>query len=516
MPSLPPPCAVGFCPLYASSLNGTGRVSPSGPNITAAGVVNGSVPYTLSGALIETFSCATLEWLGGTPAAGVHVPGGDGGTPQPVSFPVRWQKQPPASPPPLDLTVTAATYLGSGGAAGGEQLVVTGVAVLSAPSTGPALVAVAGNGRPVYAGAPPPVLLLGSSADANGTIVVLAADVHAERGSGATVRAILKVGGRIDSLQANEGGDIAIAGSFGIALLSGIADGSPTVLWNDSLALLEPGDCGVCCWNNGTQAGGLSCIVSVGDDRVVAAFFAVQDATLGYLWGAYAPNGTRFISDAYNVAGVSSLFVDAGRGRLGVSFFYDSNTGQEPMVMPKVDTFVYTLGEGGSVASFSRDFSLFAWDAHVYRQHDQPCYGDVADGRIRDVRVGRGPGAPLLVSGRSDGGNSPFYCGMRNSSRVTPFTQIDQYTDSANMQSQAVVNMVIANGATGEGIAGQLQLTRLGPGGGGNTLLNQAAQMDAAGNVYELQVNANGVEGTLFDFDMILVRIRTGCGLLHS
>ena len=47
--------------------------------------------------------------------------------------------------------------------------------------------------------------------------------------------------------------------------------------------------------------------------------------------------------------------------------------------------------------------------------------------------------------------------------------------------------MIIANGATGEGIAGQLQLARLGPGGGGNTLRNVAAQTDAAGNLYELQ-----------------------------
>lgn len=47
--------------------------------------------------------------------------------------------------------------------------------------------------------------------------------------------------------------------------------------------------------------------------------------------------------------------------------------------------------------------------------------------------------------------------------------------------------MIVANGVTGEGIAGQLQLARLGPGGGGNTLRNVAAQTDAAGNVYELQ-----------------------------
>lgn len=77
--------------------------------------------------------------------------------------------------------------------------------------------------------------------------------------------------------------------------------------------------------------------------------------------------------------------------------------------MPRVDTYTYSLS--GDAVAVKPDFSLFDWDARVYRQPGQPCNGDVADGRVLDVRVGRGPGAPLLVSGRSDGGDSPFYCG---------------------------------------------------------------------------------------------------------
>lgn len=426
---MPYASAVGFCPLWTANLNGTGVLSPSGPNVTAS-AYNGSTLFSLQGALTETFSCATLIWLSGTPAS-------SRGGPQPVSFPVRWQKQPPATPPRLDLSVTAATFMGSGGAAGGTQLVITGVAVVAAPVSGPALVVVAGNGNPTYAGAPPAVLLLGASPSANGTIVVLAADVHAPRGSGAAVHTVIKVGGRVDSLRANAGGDVAMAGSFGIALVTGIAAGSPVVAWNDSLPLLEPSDCGVCCWKNGSDAGGANCVVSIGDDRVVTALLAVQDASLGFLWGAYAPNGTRFISGALNVADVTTTFVDAARGRLGVGYHYVSNTGQESMIMPRVNTYTYALGSGGSVASFEPDFTLFDWDARVYREAGQPCNGDVADGRILDVRVGRGPGAPLLISGRSDGGDSPYYCGMRNSSRLTPFTQIDDYTESANSEARS-------------------------------------------------------------------------------
>jgi hypothetical protein len=64
--------------------------------------------------------------------------------------------------------------------------------------------------------------------------------------------------------------------------------------------------------------------------------------------------------------------------------------------------------------------------------------------------------------------------------------QIDGYTQSFNMQSQAITNMMRADATSGEAVNGQIQLVRL-PSSSGNTLLTPAVQCDAAGVVYELQ-----------------------------
>ena len=104
---------------------------------------------------------------------------------------------------------------------------------------------------------------------------------------------------------------------------------------------------------------------------------------------------------------------------------------------------------------------------------------------MEDARFGRN--GRLLFAGRSDGGNSPFYCGLRNDSRVTPMGVIDGYTTPYDMQSQAITNMLQLEAASGEVIVGQVKLVRVGPRGGGNTLLTLAAQTDGAGVLYELQ-----------------------------
>lgn len=80
---------------------------------------------------------------------------------------------------------------------------------------------------------------------------------------------------------------------------------------------------------------------------------------------------------------------------------------------------VYSYAAPG--ASPVRDFRLFDWSATVYRSPG-PCDGNVADGRIQAVRAGRD--GTLLVAGRSDGGNSPFDCGMRDPQRVTDMVQV--------------------------------------------------------------------------------------------
>lgn len=171
--------------------------------------------------------------------------------------------------------------------------------------------------------------------------------------------------------------------------------------------------------------------------------------------------------------------MNAAARAVGASWFYDSNTGKEPMVMPAFASYSYASLPPPLL------YRAFPWDAHVYREPG-PCNGNVADGRIETVRVGR-DGA-LLVAGRSDGGDAPFACGVRNVSRVVPFAQIDSYTNPSNMQAQAITQLLRVDAASGEVALAQTQVVRLPSGGGrGNTLLTLGAHSDERGALYLLQ-----------------------------
>lgn len=448
--------------------NGTLELSLSGNSLKMTPA--GAAPLT--GIVNSTYSCTDISLLSG------------------VGAPVDINNYSPPPATPLDLHVSVATWLSPPVAApDGAALVATGIAVLSAPGpgvSGLSMIVVAGNGVPVYPGVTPQ-LLLNASANSNATLVVLTLDVTAPVGTAPAVARVVKLGGRIDHVRSNAAGTVAVAGDFGIAVISGLAGaaleagGSPAVLvWSDALVDTEPGSCGVCCNAGASGASNTTCRVDIGDDGVVAAALASSDAVAGLLWAAYSPAGVRFLGQGRpGAASMTGVFVDAARAHIGVSYFYNSYTGQEPMVMPAVDVFSYALPNPSPV----HDYRLFDWSATVYRQPG-PCDGNVADGRIQAVRAGRD--GTLLVAGRSDGGNSPFYCGMRDHNRVTTFVQIDEYTQSSNMQSQAITNMMRVDAISGEAIIGQLQLARLSS-SGGNTLLTPALQSDATGTIYELQ-----------------------------
>lgn len=253
-----------------------------------------------------------------------------------------------ASPPPspLNINVSVATWLAPPSPpAGGASLVVTGIALLQAPpagSPGPSVFVVAGNGEPPYPGITPQPLL-NATADSNGTLVLLSLDITAPLGTAPTVTRVVKLGGRVDHVRANAGGDVAVAGSFGIAVLSGLAGPGPvSVVWSDALTDTEPGSCGVCCDANGPGAANTTCRVDIGDDGVVAASLAATDAALGMLWAVYSPAGVRTLGEGRQAAGITGVFVDAARRHVGMSFIYNSNTGREPMVMC-----VWLLGGAG-------------------------------------------------------------------------------------------------------------------------------------------------------------------------
>ena len=442
-----------LCPGGVSgTLNGSISLSESDSTMTLT-------PFSgpaLAGVVNNTYSCGIMSvfWDG---------------------YGVEWKSDNPAPPPVLNLNVSLATYLSPGAA---HAIVPTGVAILApAPvPKGPVIVAVAGNGDPEYPGVAVETLL-NATPSSNGTIVVLSLS---ESGAAAVVR-IVKVGLRIDHIRASATGDVAVAGDFGVAVVSGLAPGAaPAVAWHDALGDIIPGSCGVCCRLGGSS--NTTCRVDIGGDGVVAVSLAAADLDGGLLWAAYSSSGVRTLSRVVSdAAEVRAVFVDAARAQLGVTYFYNSNTGKEPMVMPRVEYFSYEAP--GSAAPPTFLYSDFPWSAAVYRQPG-PCDGNVADGRIMDLRVGRD--GSMLLAGRSDGGNSPFACNLRNVSVPTTLVSLDEYTSPYNMGSQAITNLVRANASGGEAIVGQQQLVRL-TNTKGNTLLTTAVHADASGFVYELQ-----------------------------
>jgi hypothetical protein len=476
-----------LCPGGKGLLNGTGTLSASGNAVTLT-PSDGSGP--ISGFVNNTFSCTAITIASADPQ-------------------VVWTSINPPPKPVLNLDVTAATFLGTGT----TQLVATGIAILPASgskrapaapthrirtgggsSTHPSgtasaattttLVAVAGNGQAAYAGLTP-VLLLGATASSNGTIVILSADVTAGNGSGVKAVQLVKVGDRVDHIRVNAKGDAAVAGSFGVAVITGLGGpvASVAVAWNDPLTDVITGGCGVCCTPpSGGNGANETCLVDIGDDGVVIADLAAAAAEGGDLYAVYSPTGKRLVQGLQPAASLTSVAVDSANSRFYVGHFYNSNTGKEPMVMPRVEAYAYSVETGTT----GLDWTEFPWDATVYRNPACPCNGDVADGRVMGLRSGRD--GTLLFMGRSDGGNSPFQCGIRNFTRTTPMAYIDGFTSAYNMQAQAITNFLRVDPVSGEVIVAQMQLTRVPSNTRGNTLITVAAQSDAAtGTVYLLQ-----------------------------
>ncbi len=117
-----------------------------------------------------------------------------------------WTLARPAVPvePSTDTTVTVATFLG----AGDTTLLPVGVQVLPG-----GLVVVAGNGHFAFGHAIDVVQPIGEGVGDNATLLVL------DAATGAVVR-VAKIGGRVDHVRANGDGSIAVAGSFGVAVLA--------------------------------------------------------------------------------------------------------------------------------------------------------------------------------------------------------------------------------------------------------------------------------------------------------
>lgn len=472
------------CPFNTTMLSGTGALSASDATLTLTPAQAGL--GSLYGVLNDTYSCA-FAMLQSAPV----------GAWKPLIYLSKLTPRPQGD---LNLDITQGTYLAPN-TGEGDSFVGTGVSVLSST-----LVAVCGNGQASYAGITP-TAIIGASPTANGTILLMKVDTTAPRGSGGSVVAVVKVGERIDHMRANSAGSVVVVGSFGVAVLTALQGNgqTPAVLWHDPLTTLEPGSCGVCCSVSGNNI--VTCKADIGADGTVGVNLAVSSAE-GFLWALWNSTGTRIAEGAEGGAALTSIAVDAANSRVLVGWFYNSNTGKEPMVMPRVNYYRYDPAgvysravssptEGtqvhhdastieGAQGSVVLDFANFPWSAAVYRGEGQPCYGDVADGRVMGLRIGQ-DGA-LVWMGRSDGGDSPFYCGLRDSTRLTPFASVDEFNVCPNHEAaQALSNLMRVNASTGEVIVGQLSVAILPSSGRGNSLLTLAGTTDEAGTLYLLQ-----------------------------
>jgi hypothetical protein len=317
---------------------------------------------TYHGLINNTYTCNTLSLFG-------------------VGYPVAITSQQAHPPPAFNLDVTTATFLGSS---------TSPLSIASLAITSSNLIVVAVNGDTTHLSTTP-ILWLNGSTSSNASLVILKLQSNSlvpTVAAGLAVVNVIKLGQRVDHIAINLKDQAVVAGDWGLAGLD-LAD--LKVQWVDDFANLQPSSQGRC-----LADGDVRCRTSIGDDGTAAVLVPTGDVTLVM---SYSSAGKTLGKFYLRENGVTDVSVDSNSKRVYVSWFYDSNTGHEPMVMPAVEALDYTLT--------TSDYRLWPWSAHVYRSPG-PCNGDVADSRAERMVVA--DNGDIIFVGRSDGGNGAFYC----------------------------------------------------------------------------------------------------------
>lgn len=356
--------------------------------------------------------------------------------------------------PVRDTPLLFGSFLGSAT----TSFLPVGVAVLAQ-----GLVLVAGNGNATFQVAPVNIAPIGHAGDSASILAI-------DPARGSVVR-VLHVGQRIDAIRVNDQGVIAIAGSFGVATIGSYLDNN--VRWNDSLAGVAPGPCGPCCAQLPAARDNPNCRVDIGSDGVVAAYVV----SAPHSWMAFDSTGHRLGGVTQpNIAAGTDVAVHSASKQIFITYFYNGNTGKEPIVMPVLRALPYNMA--------STNYVAYGWDAHDLRRPGWPAYGDVADGRAVCVTVGGDD--ELYFVGWSDGGDTMFgqSAGNLNLSAPNIVGRADSFTQTSNMNGASRVSYVSRmHAATGQPVFGQLQLARL-PTTKGNSYDVVAAAAAADGTVY--------------------------------
>eukprot|EP00040_Diaphanoeca_grandis_P035608 m.224407 g.224407 ORF g.224407 m.224407 type:complete len:791 (-) comp33428_c2_seq3:304-2676(-) len=433
------------CPGQVKSTNGTGLLSTTDDSVTITTFDH----QTFEGVVNNTYVCDLVTFLN-TP------------TPKPGEKAATWQRKTTHPSPPLDLSVTMATYLGSQA----DPFVPVALAMSSDGNTA----FIGGNGPHRFGTTPRKLLPRSHNATTNASIVVL--DVSTTK---PTVKEVYWMGQTISHISA-KGSYIAAAGDFGVGLLTMSTASGLEVVWHDTLPLVERGPCGLCCREDFT------CRTSVGTDGTLAVVIPAGETAS--IVATFDANGKRLgshVKESGDLTDVEVVNSQQFPNHVAYTWFYPSATGREPMVMPGLSLMDYTLTK--------ELYRLWPWGSgHPYRQPG-PCDGDVADSRA--LRVKWSSENELLFVGRSDGGNGIFGCQTRNVLNKAAMIGYDGYSQSYNMQSQAISYLGKLKADTGQILYGQLALARL-PDGikKGNTLHTTAVAEDKAGNIYYAQTAA--------------------------
>lgn len=241
--------------------------------------------------------------------------------------------------------------------------------------------------------------------------------------------------------------------------------------------LIARGSCGLCCDGENrcriSVSKSAASIVAVGipvDGSSAIVTYDVKGTRLGEL----TTRAGHYITD------VEIIDSPQQPQTVAYTYFYNANTGKEPMVMPGLSAYSFDFAQ--------KRYSLWDWSAHEYRSAG-PCNGNVADSRAERVMFVDDQTGVLLV-GRSDGGNGVYQCQTRNVSQKTAMVGFDDWTEAFNMQAQAISYVGRLNATTGQVAIGSYMLARVPSNTRGNTLFTVDAGADANGNIYLAETSA--------------------------
>lgn len=165
------------------------------------------------------------------------------------------------------------------------------------------------------------------------------------------------------------------------------------------------------------------------------------------------------------------------------TYFHNSHTGKEPIVMPGLSAQEPTLQ--------NQLWLDYDYDAHLLRQDGTACNGNVADGRA--IAVHMGEDGQLYYAGRSDGGNTMYYCQPDGASTKINIVSYDAHTSTYNMRAEGITFVARMSPQDGKVALGQVQVARLSS-GKANSLQTVALAADTSGDLYLAQKSGCCIE----------------------